>query len=122
MSKSHPGVDKERMRRNLMFRTMQQWEQLPVDPRWQERARCRPGSGYDPEIFSPESGSAGIAVVRLICAECPVRPECFVAAMAQGRECLGVWGGYTETERRSYRTWLAAQQRKAARERAEVET
>lgn len=117
INKPHAGESKERMRRSLMFRTMQQCERAPVEEGWAERASCAPGSGHDPDIFFPEAGSSGVVVARVVCAGCPVRVSCLATALAGGVNCLGVWGGYTDTERRRYRTWRATQTRQAMRER-----
>jgi WhiB family transcriptional regulator, redox-sensing transcriptional regulator len=36
---------------------------------------------------------------RAVCANCPVRPQCAAQALAT-REPYGIWGGFTESERR----------------------
>lgn len=70
-------------------------------PGWRDRAACLEA---DPEMFFPEKGGmAGEA--RLLCwgdgptPACPVRRDCLAHALDH-RERFGVWGGYTERERR----------------------
>ncbi len=56
-------------------------------------AKCR---GQEDALF-PEATEQKRA--RLICAGCPVRPECLAEALDNRIE-WGVWGGMTERERR----------------------
>ncbi len=62
---------------------------------WRKKAACH---GLAPEIFFPadedDSSSA-----KEICAECPVQEACLEHALSI-REKEGIWGGYTERERR----------------------
>jgi hypothetical protein len=55
---------------------------------WQDRAACRsePPEWFDAETY--ENAAQALAV----CAGCPVRRECFAAAVADRAES-GVWGG-----------------------------
>lgn len=62
---------------------------------WQQLARCK---GVDPEIFHPPAEEEG-EDAKAICTLCPVREACLEHALA-AREKFGVWGGYTERERR----------------------
>ncbi|MEU3519933.1 WhiB family transcriptional regulator [Streptomyces sp. NPDC006654] len=68
---------------------------------WQAEARCR---GMDSSVFfSPpeERGSRRQSreeKAKEICAACPVREACALAALRAG-ETYGVWGGMTERER-----------------------
>jgi hypothetical protein len=68
------------------------------------RAECRPptpDSPVDTADFYPERGqSAKKAKAR--CAVCPVRADCLDYALRVG-EKHGVWGGFTERERRQLR-------------------
>lgn len=59
-----------------------------VDP-WKREAKCA-NSGVD---FFP----------KLVCVGCPVRTECLDYALENG-EKFGVWGGYSERERRPMRS------------------
>lgn len=62
---------------------------------WRNRAACQ---GLDPETFYPaEDDDAGLA--KEICGQCPVQEPCLEHALSV-REKDGVWGGYTERERR----------------------
>jgi WhiB family transcriptional regulator, redox-sensing transcriptional regulator len=45
-----------------------------------------------------DSRNSEIARAKAICRECPVREECLRAAM-DGREKIGIWGGFTPEER-----------------------
>jgi WhiB family redox-sensing transcriptional regulator len=70
---------------------------------WQERGLCRADDGavfFPPAHFEhkPER-TAREAKAKAICFRCPVRLECLDWALAT-REPHGVWGGYSETERR----------------------
>lgn len=72
---------------------------------WRDRGRCR---GADPEIFYPDYDDEGLEA-KAVCASCPVRETCLEHAL-NARERLGVWGGYTEKERRR----MLRQRRKAS--------
>lgn len=68
------------------------------DPAWR-LAACR---DRDPELFFPV-GHGGPAHLqeeqaKAVCALCEIRELCFDNALE-----YGVWGGYTESERRSMR-------------------
>lgn len=74
-----------------------------MDPRddWRDRAACR---HEDPDLFFP-IGTTGPAQAqteqaRAVCRRCPVREACLEWAMDTG-QATGVWGGTSETERRS---------------------
>ena len=65
---------------------------------WLEDAACR---GADTELFYPQRGeSSGPA--RMVCFECPVRQQCEDHAIAT-HERYGVWGGWSERDRRAIR-------------------
>lgn len=72
---------------------------------WRNRAACK---GIDPEIFFPVS-EEDAEPAKEICAVCPVRESCLEHALAN-RECEGIWGGFTERERRR----IVRQRRKTA--------
>ncbi len=62
---------------------------------WRNKAACH---GLAPEIFyPPEDDDAGPA--KEVCGECSVQEACLEFALSV-REKDGVWGGYTERERR----------------------
>ncbi len=70
---------------------------------WQEDGLCRT---VDAEIFFPpfdvEPTAARVereSAAKAVCAECPVRLECLEWALIIG-EAYGIWGGYSESERR----------------------
>ena len=67
-------------------------------PPWAERAACRYA---DPETFFPEKGGSTKEAKR-ICAMCEVREECLSYALEHD-ERFGVWGGFSERERRALR-------------------
>jgi WhiB family redox-sensing transcriptional regulator len=68
---------------------------------WRTRAAC---SSEDPELFFP-IGTTGPAVEQVeaakrVCAGCAVREDCLEFALASNQEA-GIWGGFTEDERRT---------------------
>ena len=70
---------------------------------WQQRGLCRAtdsGVFFAPLHFEhkPER-EAREAKAKAICAGCPVRAACLDWALAV-REPYGVWGGYSESERK----------------------
>jgi len=74
---------------------------LPTD--WQQQGLCRV---EDATVFFPPvhfehkpEREAREAKAKAICARCPVRIECLDWALAT-REPHGVWGGYSESERK----------------------
>jgi WhiB family redox-sensing transcriptional regulator len=71
--------------------------------RWRSKSLCR-DSNID--VFFPV-GTTGPAVdliqaAKEICGACPVQAPCLEFALETGQEA-GVWGGYTEDERRTLR-------------------
>ncbi|MFT5222359.1 MAG: WhiB family redox-sensing transcriptional regulator [Glaciecola sp.] len=65
---------------------------------WMLEAKCLDA---DPEAFFPEKGGSTREAKR-ICAACPVRDECLDHALVN-EERFGIWGGYSERERRRMR-------------------
>ncbi len=65
---------------------------------WQDQANCL---GANPDLFFPEKG-ASQREAREVCAECVVRSECLEFALQNG-EKFGIWGGFSERERRRIR-------------------
>ncbi|MFH8706728.1 WhiB family transcriptional regulator [Streptomyces rubrogriseus] len=70
---------------------------------WQADAACR---GMDSEVFFPPTGERGRArrqredTALAVCRGCAVSGPCGSFAITSYQH-YGVWGGYTETERRS---------------------
>lgn len=62
---------------------------------WRLASACRES---DVELFYSTEDADNRVALR-ICGGCPVRAECFQAAM-QRKEAFGVWGGTLETQRR----------------------
>ena len=62
---------------------------------WRKKAACH---GLDPQNFYPETEEAADAA-KVVCAGCPVQSACLEYALVR-REKDGVWGGFTERERR----------------------
>jgi WhiB family redox-sensing transcriptional regulator len=62
---------------------------------WQERALC---AQTDPEAFFPEKGGS-TREAKKVCSSCDVRAECLDYAL-DNDERFGIWGGYSERERR----------------------
>ncbi|MEV5319913.1 WhiB family transcriptional regulator [Streptomyces sp. NPDC052687] len=68
---------------------------------WRERAECR---NEDPDLFFP-IGTSGPALMqteqaKAVCRRCPVREPCLQWALDTDQS-IGVWGGTSETERRT---------------------
>jgi WhiB family transcriptional regulator, redox-sensing transcriptional regulator len=79
---------------------------LPSDPpppdHWQREAACY---GIDPDVFFPTSEEeAGEALD--FCLGCEVRVTCLAWALKNG-ERYGVWGGFTEQQRRRLNRFVA---------------
>ncbi|MFF1544960.1 WhiB family transcriptional regulator [Streptomyces sp. NPDC058291] len=75
---------------------------------WREHAECRT---EDPDLFFP-IGTSGPALLqteqaKAVCRHCPVREPCLEWAM-ETDQTLGVWGGTSETERRSLKRRIKA--------------
>jgi WhiB family redox-sensing transcriptional regulator len=70
---------------------------------WRLRSKCR---GTDePDAWFPhyaEERNIDTKAVLALCASCPVRWECHQAAINSGRDEHGIWGGYTESQRREH--------------------
>lgn len=70
---------------------------------WQHQGLCRAEDGavfFPPSHFEHKPDrEAREAKAKAICAQCEVRGECLEWALAI-REPYGVWGGYSETERK----------------------
>ncbi|WP_349307465.1 WhiB family transcriptional regulator [Rhodococcus sp. IEGM 1307] len=70
---------------------------------WQLSAACRDA---DPSVFyyaDNERGdprSSRVRAAKQVCQRCPVRKQCLDHAL-EARESHGIWGGYTEDERRT---------------------
>lgn len=64
---------------------------------WTALARCR---GMDPEAFFGRNLTEARSALRT-CDRCEVRQQCLEYAVSQ-RIDIGVWGGLTERQRRTY--------------------
>jgi WhiB family redox-sensing transcriptional regulator len=78
-----------------------------LDPRvdgqdWTDGARC---AQVDPELFFPDKGGSTRAPKK-ICRNCEVRPDCLDYALAND-ERFGIWGGFSERERRRMKPGMA---------------
>lgn len=89
-----------------------------LDEPWRARAACKPGSGYDPELWWPRNDRSQpqvrtraqqraatkraqqlVEAAKAICDNiCPVRTECLQWAYEHD-ERDGIWGGLTPAER-----------------------
>lgn len=69
---------------------------------WDSQAKCQ--YAPDPRIFFPTRHSTPeqIAEGKKFCEDCPVRWDC-LAYSTLNWEKFGIWGGYTEIERREIR-------------------
>lgn len=67
-------------------------------PQWMAEAACK---RVPTEAMYPEPGDkAAIAAAKRICQDCVVIDDCLTYALAR-KEADGVWGGRSETERRT---------------------
>lgn len=78
------------------------WAGWPMSD-WQRDALC---AQTDPELFFPEKGMPAHKA-RTVCMACEVRPQCLEFALTTG-QVYGVWGGYTEQQRRLLRRFRRA--------------
>jgi WhiB family redox-sensing transcriptional regulator len=74
-----------------------------ADYTWRNDATCR---DTDPELFFPV-GTTGQALLQIakaksVCCECPVNIECLDFALETNQD-TGIWGGFSEEERRQIR-------------------
>jgi len=68
---------------------------------WQREAACRGLSLAESQaIFFPSRGDS-IDEARAICGRCPVTEECLQFALANN--CIGVWAGTSDRQRRKLR-------------------
>lgn len=76
----------------------------PHGDHWRNGAACRPGSGVDPDDFTPtgtgEPAQAQARRAKAVCAACPVRERCLDDGVARGDD-WAVLGGLTAAERRA---------------------
>lgn len=79
---------------------------------WKDHAAC---SGYPDELFFPvgEVDESRVEMALEICAGCKVTEECLEYAL-ESNQRAGIWGGTTESERKSLRRkWMADRRRTA---------
>ena len=62
---------------------------------WQDDALC---AQTDPELFFPEKGGS-VRAAKRVCRACTVSAECLEYALGHD-ERFGIWGGFSERERR----------------------
>lgn len=73
----------------------------PRDKSWFERAACRDADRqlfFEPEGEAVKGRARRIRAAKAVCADCPVRRECLLFALATP-EHYGIWGGFTARER-----------------------
>lgn len=77
---------------------------------WRDHAACR---GADNDLFFPDGNGGramqGIEQAKLLCRDCLVRGPCLDWALEHG-VAFGIWGGFTEDERRAIRGTLIRRQ------------
>jgi WhiB family transcriptional regulator, redox-sensing transcriptional regulator len=85
------------------------------DLSWRQAAAC---ANVPTETFFPVglTGEATIQtrMAKRVCASCPVQPLCLEFSLRTNQD-HGIWGGYTEEERRTIRRARRAAARKAKR-------
>lgn len=86
-----------------------------LDTSWMADGNC---VGIDPDLMFPtEAGRNNATEAKAICADCTVRDACLDYATA-APERFGVWGGKSESERRTMREY---RRRELRRERLRSE-
>lgn len=75
-----------------------------LDESWRDEALCK---DTDTELWFPNRGTStkDIEMAKAICNQCPVQMPCLGWALDTG-ERWGIFGGYTERERRRWRKVL----------------
>lgn len=76
---------------------------MAIDDGWMQSAACREVADPDPIFFPPTKQGVKVNAqeAKHVCFQlCSVRVNCLAYAITH-RESRGVWGGLTETERRS---------------------
>ena len=73
---------------------------------WMQYGEC---VGIDPDLFFPARGE-DVTAAKRVCAGCMVKDACLDYALRRG-EKHGVWGGYSERERRTMRRSIRVQAR-----------
>ena len=93
-------------------------ELIPMPPEpdtaWRWQAACR--NCPDPNIFFPDRGMHGHAMLRealTYCDQCVVRDECLAVGMSDTNRFMGVWGGTSRKQRIAMRKEQEQAQRKA---------
>lgn len=100
----YPTMQKEF---NRVDHTPYEREIYPGDD-WRDGAAC---TTKDPELFFPDrSDRAQIKRAQAVCAICSVAPDCLRYALESDTN-FGIFGGYTEEERRAIRRRMIREQR-----------
>lgn len=74
-------------------------EYPPKDESWMPLSNCL---GLESDLFFPGRGD-DVSAAKTVCRGCVVRQECLDYALTPPYEFHGVWGGYSERERRRMR-------------------
>lgn len=74
---------------------------------WQASALC---AQTDPEMFFPDVGGS-TRDAKKVCQACPVAQECLAYAL-RTNQAFGIFGGYSERERRRMKKGLAPKPRR----------
>lgn len=82
---------------------------------WSGHAIC---IGEDPDLFFPSHGDPGTRA-RLVCANCPVRPDCLGYSIDADE--FGIWGGLDQEQRRALRGAVEDPEPLPAREAARAD-
>lgn len=81
-----------------MTSTFDHWPIRDFDRYRSDKAACR---GCAPDLWYPERGESHRHAID-ICNTCPVRDDCLEFALTNN-ERYGIWGGYSERQRRRMR-------------------
>ncbi|MFD9967694.1 WhiB family transcriptional regulator [Streptomyces sp. NPDC059011] len=79
-----------------------------ADTNWQAHGACHwlYPEDADEIFFASPRDHAAIAEAKTLCAQCPVRRECFTYALENGLK-EGIWGGLTSAERQPWHDKIA---------------
>jgi WhiB family redox-sensing transcriptional regulator len=86
------------------------------DMSWEVEAYCRQLSIPTSIFYCDEDDDKGITAAKFFCKRCEVQDECLNWAIKNDKE-EGIWGGLTQTERRSLRVTRYVQESNARSER-----
>ena len=89
------GTSEQRGHKRIAAAAADLLDEVPPYREWMPFAACK---GTDPELWHPSKGPPPLLH---LCADCPVRRECFTTGVLTGQ--MGTWGGSSERLREDVR-------------------